>query len=40
VYDSGDHRISGVQQSQSGTQELSFSSQKGTIRASDLPVVH
>ncbi len=38
VYDSGDHRISGVAQSQSGTQELSFSSQKGTIRASDLPL--
>ncbi len=40
LYDSGDHRISGVSQQQSGTQELTFSSQKGTIRASDLPVVH
>ena len=39
VYDSGDHRISGVSQQQSGTQDLTFSSQKGTIRASDLPVV-
>ncbi len=39
LYDSGDHRISGVSQQQSGTQELSFSSQKGSIRASDLPVV-
>ena len=38
LYDSGDHRISGVSQQQSGTQELTFSSQKGTIRASDLPV--
>ncbi len=38
LYDSGDHRISGVSQSQSGTQELSFSSQKGTVRASELPV--
>jgi hypothetical protein len=38
LYDSGDHRISGVSQSQSTTQELIFSSQKGTIRASDLPV--
>ncbi len=38
VYDSGDHRISGVSQSQSGTQELSFSSQSGTVRASELPV--
>jgi len=39
LYDSGDHRISGVSQSQSGTQELSFSSQNGTVRASELPVV-
>ena len=39
LYDSGDHRILGVSQQQSGTQELTFSSQKGTIRASDLPVV-
>lgn len=38
LYDSGDHRISGVSQSQSGTQELSFSSQNGTVRASELPV--
>ncbi len=38
VYDSGEHRISGVSQQQSGTQELTFSSQHGTIRASDLPV--
>ncbi len=38
VYDSGEHRISGVSQSQSGTQMLSFSSQLGTIQASDLPV--
>jgi hypothetical protein len=38
LYDSGDHRISGVSQSQSTSQQLSFSSQNGTIRASDLPV--
>ena len=38
LYDSGDHRISGVSQQQSGTQELRFSSQNGTISASDLPV--
>ena len=38
VYDSGEHRITGVAQSQSGTQELSFSSQNGTVRASELPV--
>ena len=39
VYDSGDHRISGVSQQQSGSQDLVFSSQKGMIRAADLPVV-
>ena len=39
VYDSGDHRISGVSQQQSGFQDLSFSSQHGTIRAADLQVV-
>ncbi|WP_158744320.1 SHOCT domain-containing protein [Acidisphaera sp. L21] len=39
VYDSGDHRISGVSQQQSGTQDLSFSSQNGTVRAADMPVV-
>ena len=38
VYDSGDHRIGGVSQSQSGSQELRFSSQNGTVSASDLPV--
>ncbi len=38
LYDSGEHRISGVSQQQSGTQELSFSSQHGQVRASDLPV--
>jgi hypothetical protein len=40
LYDSGEHRINGVSQSQSGGQELSFSSQHGTIRASELPVAH
>jgi hypothetical protein len=39
VYDSGEHRIAGVSQQQSGTQDLAFSSQNGTIRATDLPVV-
>lgn len=38
VYDSGDHRIHGVSQSQSSTQELRFASQNGTVRAADLPV--
>ena len=40
LYDSGDHRISGVSQQQSQSQDLTFSSQKGTIRAADLPVVN
>ena len=40
VFDSGDHRITGVSQAQSASQDLSFSSQLGTIRATDLPVVH
>ena len=39
LYDTGDHRIGGVSQAQSGDQALSFTSQHGTIRASDLPVV-
>ena len=39
LYDSGEHRISGVSQSQSGSQQLSFSSQLGTVKASNLPVV-
>ena len=38
VYDSGEHRIHGVSQSQSGTQDLRFTSQNGTVRAADLPV--
>ncbi len=38
VYDSGDHRISGVSQQQSGTQDLRFTSQNGSVRATDLAV--
>lgn len=38
VYDSGEHRISGVAQSQGGTRELRFSSQNGSVSAADLPV--
>ena len=38
IYDSGEHRISGVSQSQSGSQNLLFTSQLGTVRAQDLPV--
>lgn len=39
VYDTGDHRIGGVSQSQSGTQNLAFTSQNGTVRLDDLKVV-
>ena len=39
VYDSGDHRISGVSQQQSLSQDLAFTSQAGVVRAADLPVV-
>ncbi len=39
IYDSGEHRIGGVSQSQGGGQELVFASQHGTVRAQDLPVV-
>lgn len=38
IYDSGEHRIGGVAQQQGATRELSFSSQLGTIQASELPV--
>ena len=38
VYDSGDHRISGASQQQSAGQDLTFHSQRGPIRAQDLPV--
>ena len=38
LYDSGEHRISGVSQQQSTTGELTFHSQLGQIRAQDLPV--
>ncbi len=40
VYDSGEHRIGGVAQRQGATWELTFSSQLGTIEASELPVAH
>lgn len=39
IYDSGDHRISGVSQQQSGDQSLKFTSQLGVVRISDLKVV-
>jgi hypothetical protein len=39
VYDTGDHRISGFSQQQSGDQSLSFNSQKGLVRLNDLKEV-
>jgi hypothetical protein len=38
VYDTGDHRIGGFSQQQSGDQSLSFTSQHGVVRVADLPV--
>lgn len=38
VYDTGDHRIGGVSQQQSGDQTLRFSSQSGPINLSDLKI--
>ncbi len=39
IYDSGDHAIGGFSQQQSGDQSLSFTSQFGLVRVSDLPLV-
>ena len=39
IYDTGDHRITGVSQQQSGDQSLTFTSQHGLVRLSDLPKV-
>jgi hypothetical protein len=39
VYDSGNHRIFGVAQAQSGDQTLTFTSQDGLVRVGDLPKV-
>jgi hypothetical protein len=39
VYDTGDHRISGVSQQQSGDQSLAFVSQYGLVKVADLPSV-
>ncbi len=38
VYDTGDHRIGGFGQAQSGGQSLTFTSQHGLVRVADLPV--
>jgi hypothetical protein len=39
VYDTGDHRITGFSQQQSGSQSLAFTSQTGLVRLNDLPQV-
>jgi hypothetical protein len=39
VYDSGDHQFSGFSQQQGGGQSLTFNSQYGTVRVSELPLV-
>ena len=39
VYDTGEHRIGGVSQQQSGDQSLTFTSQLGPVQLTDLPVV-
>jgi hypothetical protein len=39
VYDTGDHRIGGFSQQQSGDQSLTFTSEQGLVRVADLPVV-
>jgi hypothetical protein len=37
VYDTGNHRIFGVAQAQSADQTLTFTSQDGLVRVTDLP---
>ncbi|MBL4811626.1 MAG: SHOCT domain-containing protein [Rhodobacteraceae bacterium] len=39
VYDCGQHQIGGFGQQQSGDQSLTFTSQFGTVRVADLPIV-
>ncbi len=39
VYDTGDHRIGGASQQQSGDQSLSFTSQLGRVSLSELKIV-
>lgn len=39
IYDTLDHQIGGVSQQQGGDQSLTFTSQYGTVRVADLPVV-
>jgi hypothetical protein len=39
VYDTLDHQIGGVSQQQGGVASLTFTSQYGTVRVADLPIV-
>jgi hypothetical protein len=39
VHDTGSHRIFGIAQAQSSEQTLSFTSQDGLVRVTDLPKV-
>jgi hypothetical protein len=39
LYDSGDHKISGVSQQQGGGQSLAFSSQNGDVKVGELKKV-
>jgi len=39
VYDTGEHRVSGFSQQQSGDQSLTFTSQLGLVRVADLPLI-
>jgi hypothetical protein len=40
IYDTGNHRIFGVAQAQSGQQTLSFTSQDGLVRVANLRKIH
>jgi hypothetical protein len=40
IYDTGNHRILGVAQAQSANQTLTFTSQDGLVRVTNLPQVH
>ncbi|HKN30853.1 MAG TPA: SHOCT domain-containing protein [Roseiarcus sp.] len=40
VYDTGEHRLSGFSQQQSGDRSLTFTSQFGLVRVADLQLVH
>ncbi len=40
MYDIGDHQIGGFSQQQSGDQSITFTSQFGTVRVADLPVIN